>query len=173
MVKNTKGGNKHKGKASKYNKPTDNKNIRVSKSEYEIYAAVTEILGGGHCRVKCIDSIDRMAYISKKFKYERLEKGKLCLIGLREWQTNIASKVEKCDILEVYNQVETDTLVKINGYNWRILLNLDNTTSCDVSDDIIFSNKSSNVNENSMDISYKTSKIEETEIQEEINFDEI
>jgi hypothetical protein len=89
------------------------------------------------------------------------------------WQTNIANKVEKCDILEIYNESETDSLLKINGYNWKTLLNLDNTTSYDLSEDIVFSNKVSNINESLTDNQITKNTLNDKQNEEEINFDEI
>lgn len=116
MVKNATGGKKAKGMASKYMKPKS-KVLRIIQEEGEKYGVVTEKLGGGHAKVACMDNITRMVVIGSKFKNERLSKNQMVLIGLREWQTKIqgSDKLEKCDLLEIYTDIETDALLHKYG----------------------------------------------------------
>lgn len=175
MVKNTKGGSKHKSKASKFAKPTI-RPLRKSENEYEIYAVITEIYGGSHCLVKCIDNVERMLCISKKFRYERIEKMKYCLIGIREWQSQQPNKLEKCDLLELYTQSEKEELLRINGNNWNILTDLESSpTLCVDNNDIIFSNKEEDdVKYSNVSGDYKIVNFEENKEEiDDINFDEI
>lgn len=179
MVKNTKGGSKHKARASKYLN-TSSSSIRTSESSDEIYGIITHIYGGGRFLAKCIDGVDRMVHASKKFRTENALRSKYCycLIGLRSWQSNIIDKIEKCDLLYVYSPDEKEKLLKINGLNWKILSDieyLDNPLTEE--GDFMFS-MNDHVNFNTK---VDTTKVNETntkneesqEQEEEINFDEI
>jgi len=116
MVKNTTGGSKAKGMASKHFKPKS-KVLRIIQEEGEMYGVITDKLGGGHAIVACMDNTSRMLVIGRKFRNERISKNQMVMIGLREWQTKITNsdKLEKCDLLECYNDIETDTLLHKYG----------------------------------------------------------
>ena len=116
MVKNTTGGSKAKGMASKHFK-TKSRVLRVLQEDGEMYGVITEKLGGGHANVACMDNKNRMLVIGKKFRNERIAKNQMVMIGIREWQTKIqdSAKLEKCDLLECYTDIETDTLLHKYG----------------------------------------------------------
>ena len=149
MVKNATGGKKAKGMASKHMKPKS-KVLRVIQEEGEKYGVITEKLGGGHANVACMDNITRMVVIGSKFKNERLTRNQMVLIGLREWQTKIqgSGKLEKCDLLEIYTDIETDALIHKYGTSSGPLIHLipkletPGLSSC-LSTDIVFSNDTS------------------------------
>ena len=125
MVKNATGGKKAKGMASKHVK-SKSKVLRVIQEEGEMYGVVTEKLGGGHAKVACMDNTTRMVVIGSKFKNERLSRNQMVLIGLREWQTKIqgSDKLEKCDLLEIYTDIETDSLLHKYGTTSGPLIHL-------------------------------------------------
>ena len=125
MVKNATGGKKAKGMASKHVK-SKSKVLRVIQEEGEMYGVVTEKLGGGHAKVACMDNTTRMVVIGSKFKNERLSRNQMVLIGLREWQTKIqgSDKLEKCDLLEIYTDIETDSLIHKYGTTSGPLIHL-------------------------------------------------
>jgi initiation factor 1A len=146
MVKNATGGKKAKGMASKHTKPK-NKVLRIIQEEGEQYGVVTEKLGGGHAKVACMDNTTRMVVIGSKFKNERLIRNQMVLIGLREWQTKIqgSDKLEKCDLLEIYTDIETDALLHKYGTLSGPLIHLISKLetpglSSHSSSDVIFSN---------------------------------
>jgi len=149
MVKNATGGKKAKGMASKHTKPKS-KVLRTIQEEGEKYGVITEKLGGGHAKVACMDNITRMVVIGSKFKNERLARNQMVLIGLREWQTKIqgSDKLEKCDLLEIYTDIETDALIHKYGTTSGPLVHLiskletPGLASC-LSSDIVFSNDAS------------------------------
>jgi len=116
MVKNMNGGSKAKGMASKHFKPKS-RVLRVIQEEGEMYGVITEKLGGGHAIVACMDNKNRMLTIGKKFRNERIAKNQMVMIGMREWQTKIHDngKLEKCDLLECYSDIEIDTLLHKYG----------------------------------------------------------
>lgn len=126
MVKNVSGGSKYKKMASKNFKISNQRNLRVSKEENEIYAIITKKLGGGHMLVLGIDGIEYMTHIGGKFRNERISLNDFILIGLREWQSS-SNKKNMTDLLEVYNENEKNKLIKINNYNWNTLLKMDNS----------------------------------------------
>ena len=68
MVKNTKGGSKHKKMARKQAGPPVEEKIRYSSCEDEIYGSVAKIYGNGRILVTCNDNIERLCVIRKKFK---------------------------------------------------------------------------------------------------------
>jgi initiation factor 1A len=121
--------------------------LRIIQEEGEKYGVITEKLGGGHAKVACMDNITRMVVIGSKFKNERLSRNQMVLIGLREWQTKIqgSDKLEKCDLLEIYTDIETDALIHKYGTSSGPLIHLISKLetpglSSYLSSDVIFSN---------------------------------
>jgi initiation factor 1A len=129
MVKNTTGGNKSKGKASKsFAKPT-NTFLRLSHDEdNELYAQVIRPLGNGMCHVQCIkDGATRLCHIRGKFRGRGkgdniVKNGSWLLVGLREWEraSTDAKKFQNCDLLEVYTDVEKEKLRTSVKINWSL-----------------------------------------------------
>ena len=128
MVKNTFGGNKHKSQARK-NTTTISHKLRIAECDGELYAIVTKILGNGMFYAHCIDNIQRLSYIRGKFsgrgkRDNSIEVGKWVLIGEREWDigaTDKTKKTLKCDLLEVYNDLDKEKLMNTISMNWSIL----------------------------------------------------
>ena len=112
--------------ASKNFKNLAQKNIRLSEDENEIYGIITKKLGGGHILVLCVNGVEYMCHIGGKFRNERINVYNFVLIGLREWQSS-SNKKNMTDLLENYNENEKAKLLKINGYNWNVLSNADNS----------------------------------------------
>jgi len=115
MVRNTKGGNKSKKGARKNLTNTTSTIVRYAEEECEIYASVVRVFGGDICQVKCgSDGLTRQCVIRKKFRgrnrmHNRLQPGVWVLVGLREWE-NKNGEMQKCDLLEVYNDMEKEKL---------------------------------------------------------------
>jgi initiation factor 1A len=149
MVKNTKGGSKTKGQARKFVTAVAPKNIlRLSEDELEVYAQVTKILGNGMCHVICGDNVTRLCHIRGKFRGRGkrdnlIGLGTWILIGLREWEvgkTSSGGKLENCDLLEVYSDLDKDRLKHtVNSVNWSIFIANDNkfTNTDKASDEVI------------------------------------
>jgi translation initiation factor 1A len=148
MVKNTTGGSKHKSQARKLvtNFKQSNK-LRVIEEEGEIYAQVIKILGNGMCHVVCIDKKKRLCIIRGKFRGRgkrdnTLKTGTWLLIGLREWElekNNSIDDLEKCDLLEVYSDIDKERLKKTVNCNWSIFIENDaNFTNTNANDEITF-----------------------------------
>jgi hypothetical protein len=135
MVKNTTGGNKSKGKASKnFIKPV-NSYLRTAECEYELYAQVIKNLGNGMCHVQCMnDGLTRLCHIRGKFrgrgKSDNIVKnGSWLLVGIREWEHGkdpTSKKLQNCDLLEVYTEHEKEKLKTTIKINWSLFTNNDN-----------------------------------------------
>ena len=129
MVKNTTGGNKSKGKASKNISRPTNSFLRLSHDENnELYAQVVRPLGNGMCHVLCIkDGITRLCHIRGKFRGRGksnniVNNGSWLLVGLREWErsSSDSKKIHNCDLLEVYTDMEKDKLRTSVKINWSL-----------------------------------------------------
>jgi len=110
MGKNKFGGNKAKKMARKHNIPVERK-TRFQKEEGEIYGCCNKIHGGGQIQVMCIDGIERLCFIRKKFKGRGkkdniINIGTIVLIGMREFETVSENKLQKSDLLEVYSAID-------------------------------------------------------------------
>ena len=131
-VKNA-GGNKPKGQARKFASSVPKADVlRISEDICEVYAKVEKILGNGMCHVLCIDNITRLCHIRGKFRGRgkrdnTLETGTWILVGLREWEQNKTEniksndKLENCDLLEVYSNLDKDRLKStVKNVKWRL-----------------------------------------------------
>jgi len=127
MVKNTKGGSGHKAQARKYENTgkVSNFKTRFSEDEFEYYAQVTAILGNGMCHVMCKDGKKRLCIIRGKFRGRgkrdnTLSNGKWVLVGGRDFEaekTGEGKNLEKCDLLEVYSDLDKERLKVLGGFN--------------------------------------------------------
>lgn len=134
MVKNTKGGNGQKRVARKHQEPTDivvNTRMADPKEPSEMYATVMRLYGNGVCGVMCIDGKERMMHIRNKFR-GRNKRGNVVeidtkvLVGLRDWEVLAKDKLEKCDLLEVYEKRNHEDIQRAVGDKWRrIVLDTD------------------------------------------------
>ena len=120
MVKNTAGGCNGKKVARKHTTKSKNE-LRLSKSDDENYSIVKKLLGNT-CDVICDDGVNRRCIIRGKFtgrnkRDNMIDSGIYVLIGMREWvdegvhsRQKDDSNIKYCDLLEVYNSMERDTL---------------------------------------------------------------
>ena len=128
MVKNKVGGNKAKKFARKNNiDPSSiNKKVRYSEEADELYGVVNKFIGNGQVIVLCLDNKERLCFIRNKFsgrnKQNNLVKvGNWVLIGKRSWETTKDGKLEKSDLLEIYDDREKYKLIQESGVNLSIL----------------------------------------------------
>ena len=166
MVKNIHGGNKHKSQGRKFTVKVSHK-LRVAQDEGELYGIVTKMLGNGMFYVHCIDNILRLGHIRGKFsgrgkRDNIVEIGKWVLVGEREWDISSSSdkpnKLLKCDLLEIYNELEKEKLMDSVSANWSILIAQDTSAVTD-------KNKGS-----AIDFEFTTERGEEmSKLMEEIN----
>lgn len=131
MVKNKKGGNRHKKMASKNNQPTIRQKLRLAKeNDGEMYAIVMKVFGHGVCEVYCNDNITRLLIIRRKFKGRNrrdnsVTVNSLLLVGIREWEVVSPKKKQKCDLLFVYNDYHKEELKNKEGFNEKMLNQID------------------------------------------------
>lgn len=135
MVKNTTGGSSHKKFARKHTSGAKSNKLRVSEDEGEIYAIVTKMLGNNMFHCYCIDGTIRLGHIRGKFtgrgkRDNMVEGGKWVLIGLREWDvpsekssslSKGKDKMQQCDLLEVYSDMDKQRLKESVSENWQVL----------------------------------------------------
>lgn len=126
MVKNF-GGNKSKKLARKViSAPRDNKLRTPNPSEPdEQLACVSKMLGNGMCHVMCSDQKTRLCIIRNKFRGRSkrdntIIPGSFVLIDVRSWESINDQKIQKCDLLEVYNKSEMDRLKDSITFDWNI-----------------------------------------------------
>ena len=144
MVKNVNGGSKAKGQARKFVSAPAKHTLRISQDELEVYAQVIKNLGNGMCHVTCIDGETRLCHIRGKFrgrgKRDNLVTfGTWLLVGLREWEltsTKKEGKLENCDLLEVYNDLDVQRLRDTVNEDWSAFSST--TAHKETSDDIQF-----------------------------------
>ena len=189
MVKNTCGGNKAKGQARKFIS-VKSKEIRTSKDEDEIYAQNIRTLGNGMCHVLCTDGITRLCHIRGKFrgrgKKDNLVKNNTwLLVGLREWDSSkeTRTKMQDCDLLEVYNDEDKEELKNIEkGVNWNAFIINDqkmikpSDSSTDIDDIIEFSDSKTDEYKQLIEeqfVKKTTTTIIMADDEEEINIDDI
>ena len=134
MVRNVTGGNKAKGQARK-SSGRQNTALRLSLDEdWELYAQVTRMLGNGMCHVVCVnDGVTRLCHIRGKFRGHNkkdnvIKNGSWLLVGIREFESSAAdkSKMSKCDLLEVYSDLEKERLKTAVKIDWSAFLANDN-----------------------------------------------
>jgi len=112
MVKNDKGGNKSKKMGRKFISAPMDKKVRLAEEEGEIYAYVTKMLGNGMFNATCTDGKDKLVIMRNKFRGRgkrdnTVKLGSWVLIGERDFES---CEKPKCDLLEVYTDVEIQKL---------------------------------------------------------------
>ena len=148
MVKNTKGGSGHKSMARKFagGGKTSNRATRFSQDEYEYYAQVVATLCHGMCHVMCKDGKKRLCHIRGKFRGRGMrdnmvKNGTWVLVGGREYEatrTKEDKKLEGCDLLEVYSDLDKERLKAIGGFSDFIERDNQFSNTEDVGDTVVF-----------------------------------
>lgn len=118
MVKNKKGGSKHKKMASKDVKEQSvRKTLRLAnpREPCEIYARVTNIYGGQNIGVICNDGVERLCVLRRKFRGRnkrdnQITLNQIILVGKREWEVVAPNKKEKVDLLYIYSNYQYEQL---------------------------------------------------------------
>tara|TARA_B100001093_G_C26683149_1_gene951372 strand:- start:255 stop:911 length:657 start_codon:yes stop_codon:yes gene_type:complete len=181
MVKNTIGGNKSKKFANK-NFNIQDRATRFAKEEGELYAYVEKLMGNNICQVMCIDGYQRSCVIRGKFlgKGKRdniLTKGKWILVGLRDWENgNKGSEKEKCDLLEVYSdmdkqRLQNDSTIDFGGFlkNEQIENEFDDSIKFTNDDNLFFSEHEDDDDESEVE---KEDEDDDSEVEKEDEDDE-
>ena len=178
MVKNKKGGNRHKKMASKNNQPMGRQKLRLAKeNEGEMYGVVTKVFGNGMCDVYCNDNETRLLIIRRKFKGRNRRDNSvtlngIVLVGIREWEVVALGKKQKCDLLYVYNDYHKEELKRKDGFNEKMLWQVDGKkTQEDEDEGIIFTH---DVDEETPKINIVMNKDDNKKLEEsDINWEDI
>jgi translation initiation factor IF-1 len=161
-VKNA-GGNRAKKQASKRSGKgafsSRARTTRLARAEGEIYAAVEKVMGGGFCNVTAYDGREMLCVIRNKFRGRGkrdnlIVPGVWVLIGLYDWEkprmgSNKKMRRPKCDLLEVYSELDKDFLKQNDKTNFSqlILIGVVNQANEVIGDDIEFVNDDSTLYE--------------------------
>ena len=118
MVKNTAGGNKAKRGARKDLADSGKKELRTINDDEpcEMYGVVSKYFGNRMCEVTCHDGVNRLCIIRAKFSGRgksdnQISIGKIVIIGVRDWEVRSDGE-KKCDLLEVYNDMDKEKLLQ-------------------------------------------------------------
>jgi initiation factor 1A len=144
MVKNLKGGSKSKQMGRKFvTAPVDRK-VRLIHEEGELYAVVTKLLGNGMFTANDIEGKERLVVMRNKFRGKgkrdnAVMLGSWVMIGERDFETGAKPK---CDLLEVYTDIEKQKLKKSGNPIFLLLKSEhDNAGESNNEDGISFSNE--------------------------------
>lgn len=185
MVKNF-GGNKSKKLARKViSAPRDNR-LRTPDPNQpdEQLACVSKMLGNGMCQVECGDNKTRICIIRNKFRGRSkrdnaISGGSFVLVDVRSWETAATSKskLEKCDLLEVYNPGEMERLKDTVSFDWNKFKGIGTHTNEEEIDDngefsFEFNDNNTTELENNINKKIETTTILE-DYEDEIDIDDI
>lgn len=141
MVKNTTGGSKTKGQSRKFANAKASNTLRISNDESEVYAQVKTLLGGSMCHVNDAEGNIMLCHIRGKFRGRGkrdnfVGNGTWVLVGIREWETTKDTKLNNCDLLEVYSEYDKERLRNtVTTVNWALFVANDTKTTKAVDDD--------------------------------------
>ncbi len=198
MGKNTQGGSSHKKYARKFTSVSNAKTnrLKLSENEDEVYAIATKMLGSCMFHCHCIDGVKRLVHIRGKFSGRSkrdnfVEVGKWVLVGLREWNDVKSStdknKMQQCDLLNVYSDLDKPRLKDAVNANWSELENNDVTREVQgvengiIDDDLFGTDQDferdrliSHMRENNVErITMAIGEENDAEVDDEINVDDI
>jgi hypothetical protein len=130
MVKNA-GGNKSKKVARKNVSYTSTQDVRKAADASEMYAVVSKIYSSQRCSVIGADGNTYQCTIRGKFlknkrSGEGLINGAWILIGFYDWEVR-SDGSKKCDLLEIYSNVEKDKLKQLEARHLAELMKLDSS----------------------------------------------
>jgi len=129
MVKNA-GGNKSKKVARKnVSYGGGSQDVRKAVDASEMYAAVTKIYSSQRCSVLGADGNTYQCTIRGKFlknkrSSEGLVNGAWVLIGFYDWEVR-SDGSKKCDLLEIYSNLEKDKLKQLETRHLAELIKID------------------------------------------------
>jgi hypothetical protein len=133
MVRNTFGGKGAKSMAAKSSSSAANSKLTLSTNESEVYAIATKMLGNCTCNCIGLDGVLRLAHIRGKFsgkgkRDNTIDLGTWLLVGDYPWTASSEallkkgkSKLQECDVLEVYSDREKQRLKDSISENWDFL----------------------------------------------------
>ena len=122
MVKSF-GGNKTKKQARKHivehNPETHKTRYKNEEIDEEIYCIVKKVLGGANILVEDNNQQEYICIIRNKFRGRNkrentITPGNLILTAKRSWETMTEQKKPKCDLLEVYIDIDQQNIFQIH-----------------------------------------------------------
>lgn len=128
MGKNQTGGkHKHLKRESDGSKP---KEIQKSTCADELYCIVEKVLGNGMFHGRCEDNILRLVHIPGKFrgfgkKDNLIVNNVWVLVGLRSYETINPKKLQNCELVYVYTDIEKDILKRSVNKNWSLFISIE------------------------------------------------
>jgi translation initiation factor IF-1 len=132
MGRNLGGGGNHKKHGRKHAKSGDKTGrLRESASTDEIYGVATKLLGNNMFDVYCVDRAKRVCHIAGKFsgrskRQNMVTVGTWVLVGLNDFTLGTrSSKLEGCELLEVYTDAEKRQLQTTVVEDWVVLADND------------------------------------------------
>ena len=128
MVKNA-GGNKSKKVARKNVSYGGSQDVRKAADASEMYAVVAKIYSSQRCSVLGADGNTYQCTIRGKFlknkrSSEGLVNGAWVLIGFYDWEVR-SDGSKKCDLLEIYSNLEKDKLKQLETRHLAELMKID------------------------------------------------
>jgi hypothetical protein len=122
-------GNKSKKVARKNVSSTSTQDVRRAVDASEMYAAVTKIYSSQRCSVLGADGNTYQCTIRGKFlknkrSGEGLVNGAWILIGFYDWEVR-SDGSKKCDLLEIYSNMEKDKLKQLEARHLAELIKID------------------------------------------------
>lgn len=123
MGRNKSGGRNNRKQGKKYTQTnSNNRKLRLSKEDDEMYARVIKNYGGGIAEIICNDKKTRLLHIRKRFRGRnrrdnQINPGTMVLAGLRSWEVRNDAKKERADILYVYSSNQMVELKKVSEIN--------------------------------------------------------
>jgi hypothetical protein len=184
MVRNLIGGNQAKRQGRKFATNLKSPNeLQLSTNEFEVYGCVVKMYGGT-CSIKTFNDKTLLCTIRKKFKGQSkrnnlIEIGSIVLVGLFPWQ-NVDNKIQKCDLLTIYDTNEYNKLLLIPSTKINLLEKYMTQNIQEINDDIIFTLQENNTDTKRVIDSNLNSKVTtsvtndiETDDTSPINIDDI
>lgn len=164
MVKNKKGGSKHKKMASKNVKEESvRKTLRLAnpREPCEIYARVINIYGGQNIGVICNDGVERLCVLRRKFRGRnkrdnQIALNNIILVGKREWEVVAPNKKEKVDLLYIYSDYQYEQLKNDKNITAHIWKEVDDEIKEEENAGIEFSTQEDLLNDTNIVIDMKT-----------------
>lgn len=183
MAKNKLGGNRAKKMARKFNQVSIQKKTRYAKNTDEIYGCCDKIHGGSQINIICSDGKSRLCFIRNKFRGRgrrdnQVNIGTWVLVGRRDYETT-KKGLEKCDLLEVYNDYDQKNLEQnVVNINWNLFKTVGQIeTSVAIDNSIVFTDEiddNNTINETIFDDTKTEKTIENgNDSESDIDMDEI
>ena len=180
MVKNKKGGSKHKKLARKnVVNNTIRRKLRKAVEEGEMYACVVAVHGGGHALIRCADKKERTLVIRGKFRGRNkrgnfIKANSIVLVALRSVSMGEVvekRKKEKADLIYVYDDNDMEELKQIKDVYDILSIETKEKVDDDIFDRTFTDEHTENQILKSLDNKTSTDNKEENSKLDDVDFD--